>query len=297
MHTKPLPPQGRLSPKSVHLVIPLIASLMLAACETGSQLPYEQSPDGASYESPTPAKSSTTASPSAVPSGANKSQVVTTYANDDGSLEAPAPTSTPGNNPILTNAVPQAATNGAAGNAAIGKTQVATATSAPAAGDQYLLAPAASTSGAAINYQQSNNASAPIVVIFASDDPRRIDVIVRDDLPVKAAVLRDPQRHRFLAAGLTHTTIAYDPQEAAQSGLGVKMIPDGQTIFSGANLGIPINPTGSTAGGLLSESRFSFTIPDRAAYDGSWNRWVIHIDLGDGMTTRSMELLPPKPLG
>ncbi|HEX9449762.1 MAG TPA: hypothetical protein VF920_17370 [Dongiaceae bacterium] len=264
---------------------------MLAACETGGQLPYEHSVDAVPYETPAPAKNgmttpvTTAVTTSAAPKAAATSAVVTTYATQDSTLNAPEPSTTPGTDPILVNAVPNAAAK-----------QSAPSKPAAAAGDQFLLAPAVSTSGAAINYQQSDNSSAPISVTFATDDPRRIVVIVRDDLPVKTATLSDPQRRRYLATGLVHKTVAYQPQEAAQSDIGVKVIPNASTLLSGAGIGIPINPSGSTAGGLLDESHFSFMIPDRALYDGSWQKWKIHIDLGDGITNRSMELLPPKPL-
>lgn len=262
-------------------MIPLVISLMLAACDTGSQLPYEQSVDVVPVQSGT----TTTASiPSATTPGVPKA-AATTYATQDSTLNAPEPSASPGTDPILVNAVPGAAAK-----------QSAAPKPAASGGDQFLLAPAASTSGAAIDYQQSDNSAAPVSVTFARDDPQRIVVIVRDDLPVKAATLSDPQRRRYLASGLVHKTVAYQPQEAAQSDIGVNVIPSSSTLLSGAGLGIPINPVGSTAGGLLNESHFSFTIPDRALYDGSWQKWKIHIDLDDGFTTRSMELLPPKPL-
>jgi hypothetical protein len=251
---------------------------MLAACETGGQLPYEQSANAAPYEAPATAQSGK--KPAAATSA-----VTTVYATQDSTLNAPEPSASPGADPILVDAVPGAATK-----------KPVLAKPAAAAGDQFLLAPAASTSGAAINFQQSDNSTAPISVTFASDDPRRIEVIVRDDLPVKAAILSDPQRRRYLAAGLVHKTVAYQPQEAAQSGVGVNVIPSSSTLLSGAGIGIPINPVGSTAGGLLNVSHFTFTIPDRALYDGSWQKWKIHIDLDDGFTSRSMELLPPRPL-
>jgi hypothetical protein len=256
---------------------------MLAACETGGQLPYEQSAQAVPYEAPVAAASGKTTT---VPT----TGVTTAYATQDSTLNAPEPTATPGADPILVNAVPSVAAKQPA------VTKPAVAKPAAATGDQFLLAPAATTSGAAINYQQSDNGSAPISVTFASDDPQRIEVIVRDDLPVKAATLSDPQRRRYLAAGLVHKTVAYQPQEAAQSDIGVNVMPSSSTILSGAGIGIPINPVGSTAGGLLHESRFSFTIPDRALYDGSWQKWTIHIDLDNGFTSRSMELLPPRPL-
>jgi hypothetical protein len=281
----------RLTPKSAHLVIPLIANLLLAACSTGGQLPYEEAgPDqGASgYEAtavaePDPAFNSSKTSPTR-PTSTTSSKSLTAKLPDVGS-SSPAPS------PADTATAATTSTPAAAAQTAKAANAAPTADS----GDQYLLTPSGSDSNPTINYQQSNSTSAPVVVAFAANDPRRIDVIVRDSMPVSKAILTDPARQQYPAASIDHKSVAFDAEGASDSDVGVNVMTNPSTLISGVGLDIPIVPSGSTAGGSINESRFSFVIPDRDAYNSNWQHWKIHIDLGDVISGRSMELLPPKP--
>ena len=297
----------RPTPRPARRAIPLIATLLLAACDTGGQLPYEQAgPDEgiSSYENtaiaePDPAMSAaSSAKPTrSTPSTGQASQSSAagaagaslagnaisgnTAAGDVSSAPAPIDTATP-----AVTSTPDVATQTAVQKSA-----------SPAVdpGDKYLLTPAETDSNPGINYEQSNSKSAPVIVAFDAKDPQRIDVIVRDAMPVSKAVLSDPDRHQYLAQYMDHKSIDFDAEGASDADVGVKVMGDPSQIISGVGLNIPIVPSGSTAGGLLNESRFSFVIPDRARYDGNWQHWKIHIDLGDAINGRSMELLPPKP--
>jgi hypothetical protein len=283
----------RLPPKPAHLVISLIATLLLAACDTGGQLPYEG--DGAdqgasSFETAPVAEpdpkfnTSTTSVKPATSAAAKPTRPAQLATSSSPTLSAPAPS------PADTSAT---ATTTPPNVAA----QTAKPSSSPVidAEDQYLLTPTESQSNPGINYQQSNSKSAPVVVAFAANDPQRIDVIVRDAMPVSKATLSDPQRHQYPAASIDHKSVAYGAEGASDADVGVNVMSDRSTLISGVGLDIPIVPSGSTAGGSLSESHFSFIIPNRALYDGDWQHWKIHIDLGDAINGRSMELLPPKP--
>ena len=288
----------RLPPKPAHLLIPLIATLLLAACDTGGQLPYEG--DGAdqgasSFETGSVAEPDPkfNTSPTGVKPVPSKAVKPTKSAQLAPSMSATASAST--------SSAPAPADTTAA--ATTTPPSVAAQTAKPSSSpvidpdDQYLLTPTETDGNPGINYQQSNSKSAPVVVAFAANDPQRIDVIVRDAMPVSKAILTDPQRHQYSAASIDHKSVAYDAEGASDADVGVNVMSDKSTLISGVGVDIPIVPSGSTAGGSLSESRFSFIIPDRALYDGNWQRWKIHIDLGDAINGRSMELLPPKPQG
>ena len=289
----------RLTPRPAHLAIPLIATLLLAACDTGGQLPYEQAgPDEgvSSYETtaiaaPDPATTSTAAA-SITAGKPTRSTHSTSQSSAGGSTDSSV-TGNAASAPAPVDTATPAATS--TPNVA---TQTAVQKSKPSANDpedQYLLTPTETDSNPSINYEQSNSKSAPVIVAFDANDPQRIDVIVRDAMPVAKAVLSDPDRHQYLAQSMDHKSIAFDAEGASDSDVGVNVMGDPRQIISGVGLNIPIVPSGSTAGGSLNESSFSFVIPDRALYNGNWQHWKIHIDLGDAINGRSMELLPPKP--
>jgi hypothetical protein len=282
----------RLPPKPAHLVIPLIATLLLAACDTGGQLPYEG--DGAdqgasSFETAPVAEPDPkfNTSPTAKPA-------ISAAAKPTRPAQLATPSSATSSTPVPS---PADTTAAAATTPPIVAAQTAKPSSSPVINpdDQYLLTPTETQNNPGINYQQSNSKSAPVVVAFAANDPQRIDVIVRDAMPVSKAILSDPQRHQYPAASIDHKSVAYGAEGASDADVGVNVMSDGSALISGVGLDIPIVPSGSTAGGSLSESHFSFIIPNRALYDGDWQHWKIHIDLGDAINGRSMELLPPKP--
>jgi len=307
----------RLPPKPAHLLIPLIAIPLLAACDTGGQLPYEDAgadqgistyetggvaePDPKFNTSPlsqktTAAKTTTTVASRPTTGQMTKSQTTVGQTAGGQSASTTASSTTASSTTGSSTAVPAPADTTAAATTSSPAAAADTATKpAKNSTDQYLLTPVGTSGGSGISYQQSGSATAPVVAVFDASNPHLIDVIVRDASPVSKAYLTDPQRQQYASGAIDHKTVTYDPESAADSDIGVHVMTNPATLLSGAGVSIPIVPSGSTAGGILNESHFSFTIPDRTVYDTTWQRWIIHIEINDGISTRSMELLPPKP--
>ena len=45
----------------------------------------------------------------------------------------------------------------------------------------------------------------------------------------------------------------------------------------------------------MTASTITFLVPDLEVYDRDWQRWILHVELGDGANRRIVETLPPKP--
>lgn len=136
----------------------------------------------------------------------------------------------------------------------------------------------------------------PITASIPATMPNRIDVTVHDPLPVSGARLVDPRGVEIVAARIDHDRIAYKGGSTGWPRLGFGISGGSSSgVSTGFGIGFPLFPQTSTAAGSINESRFSFVIPDIGAYDTSWQRWKIHIDLSDGVNTRSFETLPPAP--
>jgi len=136
----------------------------------------------------------------------------------------------------------------------------------------------------------------PISATIPPDMPDHIVVNVNDPLPVSAASLIDPQGHAIHATRIDHNRVSYKGSGSGWPRIGVGISGGSSSgVSTGFGIGIPLFPQTSQAAGSINESRFSFVLPDIAAYNGSWQRWKIHVDLSDGVNTRSFETLPPAP--
>ena len=136
----------------------------------------------------------------------------------------------------------------------------------------------------------------PIVSSIPATTPNRIDVIIRDPLPVSAARLIDPQGHEIVTPRIDHDRLSYKGGGSGWPRIGVGIMGGSNSgVSTGFGIGFPLFPQTSEAAGSVNESRFSFIIPDAAAYAGTWQHWKIHIDLSDGVNSRSFETLPPAP--
>jgi hypothetical protein len=136
----------------------------------------------------------------------------------------------------------------------------------------------------------------PLVARIPADMPNRIDVIVRDPLPVSAAILIDPQGHEIAANRIDHDRLAYSGGSIGWPSIGVGVVGGSNSgVSTGVGIGFPLFPQTTEAAGSINESRFGFEIADVAAYNANWQHWKIHVDLNDGVNSRSFESLPPPP--
>ena len=144
---------------------------------------------------------------------------------------------------------------------------------------------------------QSSSSNTPsITSAIPSGDPTRIDVTVRDPLPVADATLVDPNGVSYPAVRIDRDHIAYSGSGGLQPSMGAGVAGgSGGGIASGVGIGIPLFSSRGTSPGSFTESRISFRVPDMAAYRASWQRWKIHLDLAESGNSRSMEMLPPAP--
>jgi hypothetical protein len=136
----------------------------------------------------------------------------------------------------------------------------------------------------------------PLETSILATAPDRIYVTVRDPLPVSAAMLVDPQGHQIDARRIDHDRIAYGGSNVGWPSIGVGVMGGSNSgVSTGIGIGFPLFPGQAQAAGSINESRFGFVVPDVAAYNASWQHWKIHIDLSNGVTSRSFETLPPAP--
>jgi len=136
----------------------------------------------------------------------------------------------------------------------------------------------------------------PISATIPPESPDHIVVSVNDPLPVSAASLIDPQGRVIAAARIDHNRVSYKGGGVGWPQIGFGLSGGSSSgVSTGFGIGIPIFPQTTQAAGSINESRFSFVVPDIAVYNASWQRWKIHVDLSDGVNTRSFETLPPAP--
>ncbi len=120
-----------------------------------------------------------------------------------------------------------------------------------------------------------------------------------DPLPVKAAVLRQPDGQTVAAYQIDRDRNTYtDSNDYYGSGLGVG-VEGGSNggVSTGIGFGFPLFGGGGPdqRSHSTTTSTLRFKVPDMAAYRRDWQRWVLHVDLDDGANRRSIETLPPAP--
>lgn len=139
--------------------------------------------------------------------------------------------------------------------------------------------------------------SSAVLTPISANDPSRIDLTVRDSLPVADARLIDPQGNVTTATRIDRDRINYRRGGGVEPGMGVGVAGGSNSgVSTGVGLGVTIPLfSGGDTDDSFTESRASFRIPDMAAYRKSWQQWKVQVDLDNGSSHRSLELAAPAP--
>ena len=177
-------------------------------------------------------------------------------------------------------------------------TAEASVATAPQSESSYTAAPSPLITPAAPDKPGNGSAAdlPPVTASIPADAANRINMTVRDPLPVSAATLIDPQGNRIVASRIDRDRVAYTGRGSGWPRIGVGVSGGSSSgVSTGFGIGFPLLPQTTEAAGSIYESRFNFAVPDATAYAASWQRWKVHIDLSDGVNSRSFETLPPAP--
>lgn len=133
---------------------------------------------------------------------------------------------------------------------------------------------------------------------ISAEDANVIVINISDPLPVKSARLIDP-------AGIATDAFAIDTSRNTYSqrgsygpnvGVGVAGGSNGG-VSTGIGIGIPLFGSGSggTATHRITDSRIRVRVNDMAAYRANWQRYKLAVDLDNGVSRRSFQMVPPAP--
>jgi hypothetical protein len=132
---------------------------------------------------------------------------------------------------------------------------------------------------------------------FLSGDPTVIEVKVRDPLPVKRAVLVDPNGVETAAYDIQRDRQTYSSNGGLRPSVGVGVAGGSSGhIGTGIGIGFPIYSGDSGSRTDITESTAKVKISNPVLYRNSWQSWKLRVDLEDGANKRTIELVPPKPL-
>jgi hypothetical protein len=133
---------------------------------------------------------------------------------------------------------------------------------------------------------------------FFAGTPSRIEMVIVDPLPVESARLVTADGVPIAAKEIVREKNAYADEGDNLPHVAVGAAGGSQTrVTTGIGIEFPFLGGSGTQPRAVSmtTSRITFTVPDRAAYEETWQRWVLHVDLSDGTNRRAIETLPPKP--
>jgi hypothetical protein len=132
---------------------------------------------------------------------------------------------------------------------------------------------------------------------FAPGQGDTIEASIVDPLPVKAAVLKTADGGTIAAVQIDRERNLYSSDTGEGPNFGIRASGGSSSgVSTGFGFGFPLFGGGEgerTA--ALTTSTVRFKIPDLAVYRRDWQRWILHIELDDGASRRTIETLPPAP--
>jgi hypothetical protein len=137
-----------------------------------------------------------------------------------------------------------------------------------------------------------------VVSRFFAGTPSRIETVIVDPLPVESARLVTAEGTAIAAKEIVREKNAYADEDGDLPRVSVGAAGGSQTrVTTGIGIEFPLFGGGRTDGRAVSmtTSTVTFTVPDRAVYETTWQHWILHVELSDGTNRRTIETLPPKP--
>lgn len=146
----------------------------------------------------------------------------------------------------------------------------------------------------------AGSAGNPVLASFAAGEKDTLAVEVSDRDPVNRVELAAPDGRVYTAHQIDRERLnrAGGRVEPGMGvGLGVGVGSGGRVgVGSGVSLGFPLNIGGSAARTEPRvESRALIRVPDMAAYRAGWSGWKVRVYLGNGATSRVIEVAAPTP--
>ncbi len=133
---------------------------------------------------------------------------------------------------------------------------------------------------------------------FLKDDPTVIELNVRDALPAARVFLIDPTGAQTAAFDIQRDKQIYRSDSGPQPRVGVGVAGGSSGhIGTGIGIGFPLFFSGQpNYTSAVIDSRAKVKIPNPVLYRETWQRWKLRVELDDGVNSRALEMVPPKPL-
>lgn len=133
---------------------------------------------------------------------------------------------------------------------------------------------------------------------FLADDPTVIELTVRDALPAARVFLIDPTGAQTAAFDIQRDKQIYRSDSGPRPNVGVGVFGGSSgRVGTGIGIGFPIFSSGQpTYTGAVIDSRAKVRISNAVLYRETWQRWKLRVELDDGLNSRALEMVPPKPL-